>query len=133
MKPEPITLSHTVVNCLPQKETHIEPQHTLPPLQTPTRIDILSALWQDFKELQQIRRDLRDKELTKQLRQQIYMYQVESQMAKVMLSGMPQQLEVKEDITSEETINVITTTDEDAVLSEAARILERKTKPQSIH
>ena len=56
-------------------------------------------------------------------------------MVKIILSGEPKKTEVKAEYKQEiiERITIDSTRDEDAVLSEAARILTRKRKSQSIH
>lgn len=66
------------------KQTQITPTHP------PERTEVLSAMWDDFKQLKQICDSVNNKraELTPQLKYQVYILQVRSQIGKCILFGL---------------------------------------------
>ena len=68
----------------------IENQAQLTPTPIPERVDVLVELWSDFKKLKQLYRALNSKRrsLTPELKYQVYILQVRSQVGKSILHGL---------------------------------------------
>lgn len=65
-------------------------QAQLTPTLTPERVDVLVELWSDFKKLKQLYRAIDNKRrpLTPELKYQVYILQVRSQVGKSILHGL---------------------------------------------
>ena len=64
----------------------------------PTRTDVLSELWLDFNQVKEISKAVKEhpEQLVPELRCQIYIYQVRSQIGKTIISGLKdEELEIR--------------------------------------